>query len=60
MKPLWAVLHTHRFGNDLYHFRSETEPTTEQIIASGVDYEEDREDEFIDVYLVHDEEVTEL
>ena len=59
-KSLWAVLHTHRHGNDLHHFRSATEPTTDQIIASGVDFEEDREDEYIDVYLVKNEHVTEL
>ena len=60
MKTLWVVLHHHRHGVDAHHFRSESEPTTKQIIETGVDFEEEREDEYLDVYFVHDDSITEL
>ena len=60
MKTLWTVVHHHRHGVDIWLFRSESEPTTQQILEAGVDFEKDREDEFLDIFANKDEDIIEL
>ncbi len=43
---IWVYLHTHRFGQDIYLVKAETQPTDEAVIkVHEIDFEEGGEDE---------------
>lgn len=48
---IYAYLHTHRHGHDIYLVRAETAPSEESVIEKmDVNFEEDREDEYFELY----------
>jgi len=50
MKKLFVVQHHHRHGVDVGIIRASTEPTLDQAIqALGLDFEEERDDEWIEI-----------
>ena len=51
---LWIVLHTHRYGIDIYPLFQESRPTEKEMIAAASDYEIDRDDEFLEVNGPHE------
>ncbi len=49
-KKLWMVMHSHRGGYTHYLVRSDEKPSNERVIAKfHIDYEDDREDENLEI-----------
>ena len=50
----YIVYHHHRFGHDCYLAFSDHEPTAEEAIqAFGIDFEDDRDDEWISIDIAY-------
>lgn len=64
---LYLLLHTHRFGNSTTLFRSERDerdpsflPFVEQFAREQMSYEDDREDESIEVVLMTETSIVDM
>jgi hypothetical protein len=49
MKLPWIVLHHHRHGVDAWLHWSEQEPTLDDVLKGYEDFEEDRDDEYVEI-----------
>jgi hypothetical protein len=52
-KELWVLKHDHRHGTDVFAYRGGKDLTNEEVAARlGVDYEPDRDDEYLEAWQV--------
>lgn len=50
MDDLYIVIHTHRHGISTYLVRCDRQPSHDEVIyACDIDFEDDRDDEFLEV-----------
>ena len=54
----WVALYEHRFGSDVLPIKSNVEPSIDEVVATydEVDFDLDREDEWLTIYAVDDSE----
>ncbi len=51
----WLILHTHRFGTSIFQVAHPRKPDVARVVkALDIDFEEDRDDEDIEIYGIKD------